>query len=288
MNKKVLITGASGYLANALLPCVAQRADVTGIARKAAAINESVEAASMDITQRESVFDLIADLKPDAIIHCAACNPGGTDEQMFAINDVGTKHIAQAANEFNCRLVSVSSDTVLNGKTAPYSDDAPVSPLPSNAYAISKARGEAHITSIAPNAVVVRTSLIYGTNAMDRGTAGFVERLNAGETLSLFNDVIRQPVHDKALSEGLCKLALDHCDVAGVMALVGDEAMSRYAFGLRMLDFWNIDYEGRVESNSAAQLPGVPLDLTIMMQRAYELGLDTPGVSSVLKTAAKR
>lgn len=288
VNKKVLITGASGYLANALLPIVAQRAEVIGAARNAAAIDKSVESASLDITQRARVFDLVAKIKPDAIIHCAACNPGGSDEQMFAINDKGTKHIAQAANEFNCRLVSVSSDTVLDGTAAPYADDAPASPLSTNAYAVSKAQGEAHITSIAPNAVVVRTSLIYGTDVMDRGTAGFVERLNSGDTLSLFNDVIRQPVHDKALSDGLCQLALDYNDVAGVMTLVGDEAMSRYTFGIRMLDFWRVNYEGRVESKSAAQIPGVPLDLSVTMQRATELGLATPGVSRVLAAAIKQ
>ncbi len=283
----VIITGASGYLANALLPCVAEYADVIGVARNAALIDSSVKTCSADITQRDAVFDLMERVKPDAIIHCAACNPGGSDEQMFAINDIGTKHVAEAAQAFGCRLVSVSSDTVLSGTDAPYAEDAEAAPLAQNAYAVSKARGEAHVTSIVPSAVVVRTSLIYGTSLMDRGTAGFVERLDAGNELTLFNDVMRQPVHDEALAKGLCDLALKHTDVSGIMSLVGNETMSRYTFGIQMLDYWGVDYAGRVQSNSGAQIPGVPLDLRISMQKVHKLGIVTPGVSEVLKAASR-
>jgi len=282
MTKKVLITGASGYLANALLPCVSARANVVGIARNAQSIDASISSVSADICDRNAVFDLVQRQQPDAIIHCAACNPGGTDEQMFAINDIGTKHVAEAAQAIDCRLVSVSSDTVLDGTAAPYAEDAPASPLAANAYAVSKARGEQHISSILPSAIVVRTSLIYGIEQMDRGTAGFVERLEAGHVLTLFNDVIRQPVYDKALAEALCALAMEHTHVAGVMSLVGEEAMSRYTFGLRMLDYWEIDYGDKVVSKSAADIPGVPLDVRLTMQRAVELELASPGVSEVL------
>jgi len=270
MTKKVLITGASGYLANALLPCVSARANVVGIARNAQSIDASISSVSADICDRNAVFDLVQRQQPDAIIHCAACNPGGTDEQMFAINDIGTKHVAEAAQAIDCRLVSVSSDTVLDGTAAPYAEDAPASPLAANAYAVSKARGEQHISSILPSAIVVRTSLIYGIEQMDRGTAGFVERLEAGHVLTLFNDVIRQPVYDKALAEALCALAMEHTHVAG------------YTFGLRMLDYWGIDYGDKVVSKSAADIPGVPLDVRLTMQRAVELELASPGVSEVL------
>jgi len=58
--------------------------------------------------------------------------------------------------------------------------------------------------------------------------------------------------------------------------------MSRYTFGLRMLDYWGIDYGDKVVSKSAADIPGVPLDVRLTMQRAVELELASPGVSEVL------
>lgn len=280
--KKILITGASGYLAQALVPIAAEQADVVGIARHADAISADINAISVDIEDRSAVLDVVLSQQPDAIIHCAAINPGGSDESMFAINEHGTGHVAAAAKELGCRLVSVSSDTVLSGNDAPYTDKAPSSPLSENAYAVSKARGEALIASLVPTAVIARTSLIYGTDKIDRGTQSFTKRLDAGHSLQLFTDVIRQPVDYVSLSRSLCALALEHVNESGIMNIVGDEAMSRYTFGVRMLDFWGIDYKDRIEQTSGVGIAGLPMDLRMSMERAKALGLLTPGVSEVL------
>lgn len=282
MSKKILITGASGYLANALIPCVAARADVVGVARNIDNISGEVLALSVDLTDDAAVLDLVLSQKPDAIIHCAACNPGGNDD-MFAVNEFGTANIATAAKQLACRFVSVSSDTVFDGVNAPFSDDAQAAPLPENAYAISKARGEANVHALLPAAIIVRTSLIYGIDQIDRGTAGFSERLKSGAMLKLFGDVIRQPVHDKALSASLCTLALDLTDESGFINIAGDEAMSRYEFGVRMLDYWGIDYTDRLEQSCGFGIAGLPIDLSLSLQRARALGLPTPGVSTVLR-----
>ena len=281
--KKILITGASGYLAQALVPIAAELADVVGIARHADAISRDVHAISIDIEDRAAVLDVVLTQQPDAIIHCAAVNPGGSNESMFAINECGTGHVAEAANALGCRLVSVSSDTVLNGNVAPYADDSPSSPLPENVYAVSKARGEVLIKSHVPSALIARTSLIYGTDKIDRGTEGFSKRLEEGKSLQLFTDVIRQPVDCVSLSQSLCALALEHVSESGIMNIVGDEAMSRYTFGLRMLDFWGIDYQDRVEQTSGIGIVGLPIDLRMTMYRAKALRLTTPGLSEVLE-----
>jgi len=126
-------------------------------------------------------------------------------------------------------------------------------------YAVSKARAEYQLLSIYPATIVVRTSLIYGLHDMDRGTAGFVQRLDTGEKLRLFTDVIRQPVFDRSLSEHLCSLAVQLTDECGTMNIVGDEACSRFEFGKRMLEHWGIEYGG----------------------------FATPGVSEVLQTARR-
>lgn len=280
--KKLLITGASGYLATALVPIAAGQADVVGVARNADAISPDAQAISVDIVDAAAVHDLVMTHQPDAIIHCAASNPGGSNESMFAVNELGTGNIANAAHELGCRLVSVSSDTVYSGNEAPYADDAPSSPLPENAYAVSKANGEALIRSIVPSAVIVRTSLIYGTDKVDRGTEGFAARLSAGDSLRLFTDVIRQPVHSASLSQCLCALALKHTDEAGFMNIAGDDAMSRHAFGVRMLDYWGIDYEGRLQAVTGVGIAGLPMDLRLTMDRAKALGLPTPGLAEVL------
>jgi len=196
MQKKILITGASGYLAKALLPHAAQRAEVVGVARNTSKISNQALALSVDLSDPDAVLDVVLSQNPDAIIHCAAVNPGGSDADMFAVNEAGTANIAKAASQLDCRFVSVSSDTVFSGLEAPYADNAKASPFKENVYATTKACGEQHIRTLIPAAIIVRTSLIYGIDEIDRGTSGFAKRLAQGETLKLFPDVIRQPVHD--------------------------------------------------------------------------------------------
>jgi len=280
--RKILITGASGYLAQTLVPIAATHAEVIGVARNAKKIGSEATGLSVDIEDRSAVMEMVRQNRPDAIIHCAACNPGsGDDKTMFAINEIGSGNVAEAAHEFGCRLVAVSSDTVFDGKHAPYADGSVSCPLPENAYAVSKARGEDLIISRLPSALIVRTSLIYGLEQIDRGTEGFANRLKAGDTLRLFTDVIRQPMDSRSLSQNLCALALDHLGESGFMNMAGDESMSRYTFGVSMLDYWNVKYKDQLEQVSGAGIKGLPLDLRLTMDRARGLGLATPGLSDV-------
>ena len=285
--KKILITGASGYLAKSLVPQAAECAEVIGVARRSDAIADPAQSIALDITQRTRVLDVIASEKPDAIIHCAASNPGSDEASMTAVNESGSAHVAQAAAQLGCRLVAVSSDTVLNGIDAPFADSAPSSALPENAYAVSKARAEHQLLSIYPATVVVRTSLIYGTDNMDRGTAGFEKRLAAGEKLRLFTDVMRQPVYDHSLSAHLLSLAVHLTEESGTLNIVGDEVCSRFDFGCRMLDYWGIDYGDALEAVSGVGVAGLPMDLTMRQVRAKALGFATPGVAQVLRSTRR-
>ena len=132
--RKILITGASGYLAQALVPIAAMQVSVIGVARSTKRIGSEAMGLFLDIEDRSAVMDLVRMHRPDAIIHCAACNPGsGNDNTMFAVNEFGSGNVADAASEFGCRLVSVSSDTVFDGNHAPFADDSASCPLPENA-----------------------------------------------------------------------------------------------------------------------------------------------------------
>jgi len=290
---KILITGATGYLAKTLVPYVARHADVIGVARNEASdafttLSSHVKAVAVDLGDSHAINELVMSEQPDAIIHCAACNPGdGNEQQMIAANEGGTLHVAQAARNHGCRVVSVSSDTVLSGNDAPYADDAPICPQPKNPYAVSKARAETALFSVLPGAVAVRTSLIYGTDNIDRGTKGFAERLAAGESLNLFTDVMRQPVHDKALAAGLLTLATERTGESGTLNIAGRELLSRFDFGVRMLDYWGIDYKNNLKAISGKGIVGLPMDLSLSLTRATSLGLSTPGVSEVLELAKR-
>jgi dTDP-4-dehydrorhamnose reductase len=279
--EKLLITGGSGYLGRHLTIKAVERFEVCATYHRNAGRIKAGRPIFLDITNREDVFRVIAGVKPHAVIHTAAINPGdGADARMWTVNVEGSRSVAEASAAVGARLVHVSSDSVHDGQHAPYADEAAPSPI--NGYGRSKAAAEAAVIEVHPQAAIVRTSLIYGLTEMDRGTAGFVERIEAGERLTLFDDVIRQPIWVESLSEAL--LALTTRNFAGTLNIAGRQAMTRAAFGRKMLDWWNVDLRDLVRSGRAAELSdAIPLDLRLSVDKAERLlHMVFPGVDDVI------
>jgi len=172
---------------------------------------------------------------------------------------------------------------VHDGTRAPYPVDA--SPNPITPYGHSKAAAETAVANKKPDAVIVRTSLIYGLDEMDRGTAGFVQRLENGKTLTLFQDQIRQPIWVETLAAALLKLAVTQSNIGGTLNIAGRQALSRADFGERLLNWWHIDYRKRMRRGFAADLPTpTPLDLRLDVSVAEKaLAMVFWGVDEVLQ-----
>lgn len=279
--QRLLITGGSGYLGRYL---TAQAVNSFQVYTTYSSNPDHIKAGQplpLELTDRDSVHRQVADLQPDAIIHAAAINPGqGSDEQMWQINVLGSQYIAQAAVATGSRLVHVSTDVVHSGRHSPYADDAPPSPL--NTYGRSKAEAEALVAQIDPHVAIVRTSLIYGLEEMDRGTEGFIKRLQSGQPLVLFNDVVRQPVWVETLAEALLRLV--EVNYAGILNVAGRQAVTREEFGRRMLAWWGIEAGQMVQSGRAADISDtIPLNVRLTVAKAEQLlHMTFPGVDEVL------
>ncbi len=281
----ILITGASGYLGRRLVSLATTRATVVAASRSGHAPN-GVRGLGLDVTDGVAVAAALAELAPVAVIHAAAANPGADPHRFSQVNVGGSTAVAAAVAALGggCRLVHVSTDVVHDGRQAPYDDDAAAHPL--DAYGDSKARAEVAVLDRCPAAVVVRTSLIYGLDQPDRGTAGFAAALARGDQVSLFDDVWRQPVWVDSLAAALLSLALEDGDVRGRLNVAGRQVLSRAQFGRRLLDHWQIPGRDRVVEVSAAGRAGVPVDLRLHLGRATALGYELPGVDEVLSSAA--
>ena len=280
-NKTLLLTGASGYLGQHLAVRAAEKFELYSAFGANPSGITAGQPVQLDLGTRAAVHQTVDRLKPQTIIHAAAINPGsGDDAAMQRINADGSRYLAEAAVAVGARLVFVSTDVVHSGLTPPYTDNAP--PTPINDYGRSKAAGEAAVAEIDPTAAIVRTSLIYGLEKMDRGTDSFVKRLESGQTLILFNDVIRNPVWVESLAEALLKLA--ELDFAGILNVVGRQALSREAFGRRLLAYWGIDTNNKVQAGHAADISAtIPLDLRLTCTKAEQLlQMTLYGVDDVL------
>jgi dTDP-4-dehydrorhamnose reductase len=277
----ILITGGSSYLGRHLTVRAAKRFEVFTTYYHHPGRILAGEPRPLALTDRTAMLQLVEELAPPrAIIHAAAINPGGDEATMMRVNAEGSRYVAEAAVSVGARLVHVSTDVVHSGQNGPYADEAVPSPL--NLYGRSKAAAEAAVAAVDPGAAIVRTSLIYGLEEMDRGTAGFVKRLESGQPLTLFNDVIRQPVWVETLSEALLKLV--ELEFGGLLNVVGRQALTREEFGREMLAWWGVDYGDLVDSGRAADISDtIPLNLRMSVTKGEQLlQMPFPGVDEVL------
>ncbi len=282
-----LITGAAGYLGRRLVVAARRHGRVVAGTHRSTAGLPRDSTAVVDVTDRSSVLRLVHEVHPTDVIHAAAVNPGqGDADLMWRVNVDGSRHIAEACTAVGARLVAISTDIVHDGRQGPYADDAAANPI--NPYGRSKAAGELVVRALDPAAAIVRTSLMYGLDAIDRGTAGFADRLARGESLILFSDVLRSPIEVDTLADAVIRLAAS--DHAGYLNVAGRQALSRDAFGRAMLRYWRVPSSDRVETGRAAEMSDtIPLDLRLAVDRAEELlGIRLPGVDETLAAARSR
>ena len=275
MSSRLLITGGSGYLGRHLARRVA--GEFPGEWRYTTFSADPLawpQGIRLDLRDGPAVRRFIAAFAPDAIIHTAGSN---RTPDMAAVIVAGTGHVAAAAAEVGARLIHLSTDSIFDGTAAPYDETA--APAPLNDYGRAKAAAEA-LAATHPNAVIVRTSLIYGLAEMDNGTAWMAAALRAGQPVTLFTNQRRNPVWVETLS----RACLELLDLAyrGVLNVAGRQVMTRAAFGRRLLDWWGV-----AERDTLAFGPDEsgqwPLDCELDVGRAARL-LRTPllGVDEVL------
>jgi len=124
----------------------------------------------LDFTDKNAVFSVLEQIKPDAVIHCGAWTAvdDAEDEQnrekVKKINETGTENIAQACKKIDCKMVYISTDYVFNGQgDKPWQPDCKdYSPL--NVYGQSKLDGEKAVTRNLDKYFIVRIAWVFGQN----------------------------------------------------------------------------------------------------------------------------
>jgi dTDP-4-dehydrorhamnose reductase len=277
---RLLITGGSGYLGARLTARAA--GDVWAAYFSRPVSPAGVAALPLDLRDAARVRAVVADLRPDAILHTACSNRTAADVAAIV---PAARHLAEAARATGARLIHVSTDLVFDGEHPPYADDAP--PAPQTEYGRAKAEAEAVVAAIIPAALVVRPSLIWGFNPLDKQTTWLVDGMRNGETVTLFTDEFRCPVWVDDLADALLELAA-RPDISGVMNLAGPQALNRWDFGLKLLAALGLEPGPHVVRGTARALSLIrPRNLTLTSARAVHL-LRTPlhSVDAALRIAS--
>ena len=152
---RLLIAGAQGQLARAMIELAPSAADVTAFA---------IGRPALDLTAPASVLSTLADFKPDIIVNAAAYTAVDRAEQepaaAMALNAEGPRRLAETAERMGAVLIHLSTDCVFDGaKPHPYVEDDPTTPL--SVYGRSKLAGEEAVRRAAPRHLILRTSWVY-------------------------------------------------------------------------------------------------------------------------------
>ena len=205
---KVFVTGVAGQLGHDVMNELAKRGH-EGIGTDLAAEYSGVQDGSavtkmpyvsLDITNAEAVSKTLEELRPDAVIHCAAwtavdlAEDDDKVEKVRTVNAGGTRNIANACKAQDCKMLYLSTDYVFDGQgTEPWKPDCK-DYKPLNVYGQTKLEGELAVSETLEKYFIVRIAWVFGLNGKN-----FIKTmLNVGkthDTVRVVNDQIGTPTY---------------------------------------------------------------------------------------------
>ena len=205
---KIFVTGVNGQLGHDVMNELAKRGMEgvgSDIAPQYGGAQDGTPVCTMpyqqlDITDEAAVEAVLRQVKPDAVIHCAAWTAVDLAEDedkaalVEAVNATGPKYIAQACKELDCPMMQISTDYVFDGRgTEPWEPDCrDYNPI--SVYGRTKLAGELAVSGLLEKFFIVRIAWVFGKNGKN-----FIRTmLKLGEThdtLRVVNDQIGTPTY---------------------------------------------------------------------------------------------
>ncbi len=256
---RVLITGAGGQLGHDVavafageVPPGGRRRALFGPAGPAATDVEVVATthAELPVDDRARVLSAVLGLRPDVVVHAGAYTAVDACESdpdtAFAVNALGTRHVAEAAAAVGAHLVYISTDYVFDGTAdRPYVEWDATNPL--SVYGRSKLGGEQECPG---GATVVRTSWVCGATGNNMVKTAL--RLGSGSgPLRFVDDQHGCPTFTADLAAAVVTLAQDRRP--GTFHVTNQGATTWFGFVAAVLEASGGD-PGRVEPISTAEL----------------------------------
>ena len=203
---KITITGASGLLGKYLLSTQPIKDTPEGIVEYEHEItpcyrnNKIKGGIKLDVSNFAEVVEVLFKAQPDIIIHCAANGDVDSVEQnpgeAVKADLLGTIHLKDYAERVGCKLITISTNAVYDGKHAPYDETSVRAPI--NFYGKIKSLADDIIMKSTCEWIIIRPIFMYGWNwphGRDNWATKIIKSLKEGKELNLVDDVYTQPTY---------------------------------------------------------------------------------------------
>ncbi len=288
MKKKLLLTGASGFLGYHLLR-LATDYDVYAMYNQQQGALGGVTWVHGNLTNYIETGNLFDDIEPDLVIHTAAISDANycqqNEEAALAINVEATINLAGICSDFQIPFVFTSTDLVFDGTKGNYVETDAVNPL--NAYGEQKVLAEKEVHRIYPPALIARLPLMFGLPAASAGNYmhKLLLQLRRGEPANLFTDEYRSACGARSVALGLLQLA---GNTSGIVHVAGPGRLSRYEFGTLVAEQFGLDKQllkagSQKDVKMAAPRPA---DVSLSIAKALALGYAPLSVKEELRLIA--
>lgn len=232
MIKKILVTGASGFVGGSVLNFAPAEWTIHACSRSSLPrVPANAVHHQFDLSNVAQTEEVVASVKPDAIVHIAAiANIDYSEEnqqEAAAVNTETTGRLAALAADHGARFIFCSTDNVFDGTEGHYGEDALVSPV--NFYGRTKVAAEVLVHDALEDAVIVRVALVIGLPILGSGNSFLIkmeESLREGKAIKIPENEVRSPVDVITLGKALLELA--GSDFCGVINLAGSTSLNRF------------------------------------------------------------
>lgn len=196
--------------------------------------------AELSVTDLDPLREAIARTGATTVFNCAAYNAVDRAEQepdvAMKVNAFGAGTLARACRLEKSRLIHFSTNYVFDGVApAPYTEAD--EPRPTSAYARSKREGEIQVLHELPDALVIRSSGLFGRGGSAVKGGSFPDRLlaraEAGHPLAVVADQRLNPTYTGHLAEA--SIAAAAAGLSGLLHLVADGCCSFHEFASEIL-----------------------------------------------------
>lgn len=209
---KIFVTGIGGQLGYDVINELKKRGHEAVGSDIFDSVEQDVEYRKLDITDKEAVEKTLTEIRPDAVIHCAAWTAvdAAEDEdnlpKVRAINVDGPQNIANVCKKLDCKMIQISTDYVFDGQgETPWQPDCK-DYAPQNVYGQSKLDGELAVANTLEKYFIVRIAWVFGVN----GNNFIKTMLNVGKKypeVRVVNDQIGTPTYTFDLARLLVDMA---------------------------------------------------------------------------------